>query len=76
MDDPEGWAQQMEEGTRSALGTVLPFTDAERGFLDRVLDNGEIEPSIIATDVELAHRILHHPGLAWKARNVREFKGI
>ena len=76
LDDPEGRAQKIEEETRAALGVVLPFTDAERAFLDRVLDNGEIEPSIIATDVELAHRILHHPGLAWKARNVREFKGI
>jgi hypothetical protein len=37
MDDPKGWAQQMVEETRAALSVVLPFTHAEREFLDRIL---------------------------------------
>jgi len=73
--NPEGCAQQVVEETRAALNAVLPYSDAEREFLDRILDRARIEPSLLTNDPELADRILHHPALLWKAQNVREFRG-
>jgi len=76
LDDPASWAQRLVQETRAALAAVLPNSDNEREFLDRLLDQGEIEPSLLTSDPAIAERILHHPGLLWKAQNVREFKGI
>lgn len=68
------WAERLVEETRSALESLLPFTASEKEFLDRLLDYGEIEPVLLTRDEGLAARIRHHPGLEWKALNVREFK--
>lgn len=69
------WVARMVEECRQGLTIVLPLNDAEREFLDRLLDNGEIEPSLLTQDIELADRIRRSPGLEWKALNVRRFKG-
>jgi len=73
--DPEKWASGLVEDCRQAISIVLPFTEREREFLDWILDRGEIEPSLITTNKEMAKRTRNHPGLQWKALNVREFKG-
>jgi hypothetical protein len=73
---PEKWASRLVEDCRQAISIVLPFTEGEREFLDRILDRGDIEPSLITADEEMANRIRNHPGLKWKVLNVREFKGI
>jgi predicted nucleotidyltransferase component of viral defense system len=59
---------------RELLSVVLPLEDPEREFLDRLLDHGEINPSLLTDDPGLAERIRSHPGLEWKAVNVRQFK--
>lgn len=69
------WAERLVEETRNALELLLPFTRSEKEFLDRLLDYGEIKPALLTDDEEIAARIEHHPGLEWKALNVREFKG-
>jgi hypothetical protein len=69
------WVHHLVDEVREALRIVLPFQESEREFLDRLLDHGEIEPSLLTPDRELAERIKAHPGLAWKALNVRKFKG-
>lgn len=69
------WAERLVEDCRQRLSIVLPLAGAEREFLDRLLDHGEIEPSLLTEDAELAERIRRHPGLEWKALNVRQFKG-
>jgi hypothetical protein len=46
-----------------------------REFLDKLMDHGEIDPSLLTDDPELADRINVHPGLLWKATNVRSFRG-
>lgn len=71
-----GWAESMVGECRERLRVVLPFNEAEREFLDRLLDDGEIEPSLLTEDEELAGRIRNHPGLKWKALNVKKFRGI
>ncbi|AFM28229.1 nucleotidyl transferase AbiEii/AbiGii toxin family protein [Desulfomonile tiedjei] len=69
------WAERLVEETRKALESLLPFTEEEREFLDRLLDHGEIMPALLTGDGELAKRLGEHPGLQWKALNVRQFKG-
>jgi len=64
------------EECRKALSVVLPFTDAEREFLDLLLDKGEIDSTILTTDTALQERIQGQPLLEWKALNVRKHRGI
>lgn len=49
---------------------VLPFTAAERAFLDALLDRGQIEPQLLTTDERLRSRITAEPWLRWKALNL------
>jgi predicted nucleotidyltransferase component of viral defense system len=72
--ESEEWARGLVEACRKELERLLPFTDAEREFLDRLLDRGEIVPSLITPDAALADRIARHPLLGWKAQNVRKHK--
>jgi len=69
------WATRLMEECRKMLGCVLPFTDAEMEFLKRLLDYGEIEPTLLTQDELLGERIRQHPMLQWKALNVRQYKG-
>jgi len=73
--DHEAWASRLVNECRNAISIVLPFTEGEREFLDRILDHGEIIPSLLTSDEEMANKIRNHPGLQWKALNVREFRG-
>ena len=74
--DPERWASRLIKECRQAISIVLPFREGELEFLDCILDRGEIEPYLITTEKEMANKIQNHPGLQWKALNVRKFKGI
>lgn len=69
------WAERMIAECRQALDVVLPLNAAEKEFLDRILDHGQIEPHILTTDLEMIDRIRSHPLLQWKAVNVRQHKG-
>jgi len=69
------WAKTLVRECRHALDAVLPFTKSESAFLDRILDAGEIEPSLLTTDRDLAERITSQPLLEWKVLNVRQHKG-
>jgi predicted nucleotidyltransferase component of viral defense system len=71
----ETWAGRLVEECRQALAVVLPLNASERKFLDRLLDHGEIVPSLLTADASLAERIAAHPLLEWKADNVRQHKG-
>lgn len=73
--DRESWANSLVEECKEALYVVLPLAENEREFLDRLLDHGEIEPSLLTDDSGLKDRINSHPLLAWKALNVRQHKG-
>jgi hypothetical protein len=53
---------------------VLPFSEPELEFLNRFLDRGEIQPSLLTSDEDLAKRIKNHPLIEWKAMNVRQYK--
>jgi predicted nucleotidyltransferase component of viral defense system len=68
------YGKRLVEECREGLSTVLPFSDSELEFLDLLLDNGEIVPSLLTSDKDLQERISRHPLLEWKAFNVREHK--
>lgn len=72
----EKWVNRLVEDCRQALSIVLPFTKDEREFLNRILDYGEIDPCLLTSNKDMGTRIRNHPGLQWKALNVREFKGL
>jgi hypothetical protein len=67
---------RLVEDCRQALSIVPPFTKDEREFLNRILDYGKIDPCLLTSNKDMGTRIRNHPGLQWKALNVREFKGL
>jgi len=68
------WGERLVEETRQSLSLLLPFSEAEHEFFDRLLDHGEVKPTLLTEDKDLWERISLHFGLAWKALNVRKFK--
>jgi predicted nucleotidyltransferase component of viral defense system len=74
LESVEAWTGRLVSQCKEGLGIVLPFEEREHEFLSRLLDYGEIKPSLLTGDEALASRIQNHPGLLWKALNVRKFK--
>jgi len=74
--EPGNYGKTLVEECRQALSTLLPFNDAEREFLDTLLDKGEIDATILTADSALQNRIQQQPLLAWKALNIQKHKGL
>ena len=60
---------------RPARESLLAWSQDERRFLDRLLDEGEIEPERLHPDPTVQQRVRMQPMLRWKAQNVREHRG-
>jgi len=71
-----GWTARLVAECRERLSVLLPLNEAERAFLDRLNDAGEIVPGLITKDPALQATIREHPGLRWKALNVRRHRGL
>ena len=67
-------ASQMIAECQHDLTGLLPFTENEMQFLNKLLDDGEIEPSLITSDAGMQVKISTHPGLLWKSQHVKKFK--
>lgn len=67
------FATQLVIECQQALSGLLPLSDNERKFFDRLLDEGEIESLLITSDVDMQLKISTHPGLLWKAQHVKKF---
>jgi hypothetical protein len=50
---------------------LVEWSPAEREFLDRLNDRGEIAADLLTDDAEMQDRVRRQPMLAWKAQNVR-----
>lgn len=72
----EAYGTLFLEECRQALSVVLPFSEAEKAFLDLLLDRGEIDSTILTADPNLQQRIQRQPLLEWKAGNVRKYKSL
>ncbi|NLE95478.1 MAG: nucleotidyl transferase AbiEii/AbiGii toxin family protein, partial [Dehalococcoidia bacterium] len=68
---PEAFGGRLVQGCREGLAAVLPLRPNERAFLDLLLDQGEIDASLLTGDDSLRERIRRQPLLAWKAQNAR-----
>lgn len=73
---PAEYGARLVRECREDLSAVLPFTDAEREFLDLLLDKGIIDSTILTSDITLQKHIQDQPLLKWKAINVRRHKGL
>jgi hypothetical protein len=70
------WCAELTARCRDLLSAVLPTSETERQFLDEVNDRGVIHGELLTGDPDLLARIENHPGLTWKAWNVRRRIGL
>ena len=70
------WAKALTADCHELLAMVLPLTDREREFLERLNGKGEILPAVLTDDERLQDIVRTHPGLLWKALNVRQHRGL
>ena len=75
IGDPTKWAKRLVNETKEGLARILPFSEPEREFLDRLLDHGEVKGSLLTTDDLMVEKINQLPMLKWKALNVRKHAG-
>lgn len=71
----ESGTGELVEECRQLLGAVMPLQEKEVEFLNRLNDDGAIVPELITEDEEERRIISIHPGLLWKALNVRRHAG-
>lgn len=71
----DAWIADSVALARERLAFLFDLSAAERGFLDGVLDRGEIRTDDLTPEAGLAERIAAMPMLAWKAQNVRLHRG-
>ena len=74
--DRDEWTHTLVAECRDMLSIVLPFDPPERQFLDHLNDRGKIAPELLTDDTNLRAIIGSHPGLLWKALNVRKHQGL
>jgi len=67
-----GWTARLAADCRDLLSIVLPLEPGEREFLDALNDHGEIVPELLTDDAGLRQLLRAHPGLLWKALNVKK----
>lgn len=70
------WAKRLVEETKAGLHRLLPLNEAEKQFLDSLLEMAEIKPELLVENSEAIGKINQQPMLHWKALNVRKFKKL
>jgi len=70
------WTGKLVAECRERLAVLLPLNEAELEFLRRLNEGGEIAPELIAADPAMQATVREHPGLGWKALNVRRHQGL
>lgn len=69
----ESWSRKLVEECRGFLGALLPFKPQELEFLTRLNEQGEIDATLLTDDAAMQETLRKHPGLLWKAQNVRQY---
>lgn len=74
--DVAAWSDKLAAECRERLSLVLPLNDQELEFLRRLNDEGQIAPELLTADSAMQTIVREHPGLKWKALNVRKHRGL
>ncbi len=74
--DIPAWSRQLTDECRELVSELLPFGEHELEFLRRLNERGEIVGELLTPEERLRQIVQVHPGLLWKAWNVRQYKGI
>ena len=69
------WTKTLAMDCHELLSMVLPLADHELHFLERLNGKGEVIPDVLTDDQRMRDIIRAHPGLLWKAQNVRQYRG-
>ena len=72
----DAWIEETIALCRERLSFLFNLTEAEREFLDGVLDRGEVNADLLDVPSDIRVRIAAMPMLAWKCRNVRKHRGL
>ncbi len=70
------WTHRLVDDCRGHVSAVLPLASEEREFIERLNEKGDIVPELLTRDEVLQATIREHPGLRWKAQNVKQHFGI
>jgi predicted nucleotidyltransferase component of viral defense system len=74
--DVAAWADRLVGECRERLSLVLPLNDQELEFLRLLNDEGQVAPELLTADPAMQATVRKHPGLRWKALNVRKRRGL
>lgn len=66
------WTDTLVSETRELMSAVLPLSEREFEFLDRLNGAGDIVPALLTDDPTMDAIIQSHPGLLLKAQNVKK----
>lgn len=67
-------ATWIEDTVSPVLDRLLDWSPGERRFLDRLLDQGEIDAAALHDDPDVQGRIRAQSMLKWKAQHVRQYR--
>jgi predicted nucleotidyltransferase component of viral defense system len=70
------WTDRLVSECRERLSVVLPLNESEIEFLRCLNDDGEIAPDLLTVDPATQATLRDHPGLRWKALNVRQHRRL
>ena len=65
------WTKTLVRETCERMTAVLPLAQHEREFIERLNGAGDIVPELLTGDPAMQATIRNHPGLKWKALNVK-----
>jgi predicted nucleotidyltransferase component of viral defense system len=66
----------MKTTVRALLAELTQYDKSEQGFMNRFLDDGVYEPSLLFPDEKQAKRLERHPAVLWKLQNHRLHLGL
>jgi hypothetical protein len=72
----KSWTSELVQTCRERMSLVLPLAKDEYEFIERLNTRGEIAPELITSDHPMQDLIRDHPGLKWKALNVRKNRNM
>ncbi|MBF5059094.1 hypothetical protein NEPTK9_000601 [Candidatus Neptunochlamydia vexilliferae] len=64
--DHYSWKTTKLQECKQALARLFPFTSQENSFLESLMKNGEIRPSLLTSEPNMQAKITKLPSLHWR----------